>query len=217
MFEELEQRSSRRYDREDTSPQHPMFVELGRINKAFDESYYEENLYRGGARLMKKGSDTIQAYIATIKKYQSEINPEMLVARENRFSGNIDPVFAFLIRGICGPEMITPEVFDKVRDAWCGSDIPNEAGEILKIKDDKKFLREFNKADFDPSGNVKLTVLRWMDLMPVVVEGIAKLLYPCQEGNNSLSRDKISQEITHSVLVLSARVKMMYIGDCVFR
>jgi len=143
-------------------PQHHMFEELSAIDHAFNR----ENRYSRIDKIMDQGRNTINAYINTIAKYKAQITPEMLLAPENRFSGNVDPVFAFLIRGMCGAQMITDEVFDKVRRAWCGDDIPLSVGEILKTKDDAQFLEQFNAAYFSPTGNVKLTILRRMDVMP---------------------------------------------------
>ena len=121
-------------------------------------------------KIMDKGRNTINAYIDTIAKYKNQITPEMLLARENTFSGNVDPVFAYLIRGMCGAEMITDEVFEKVRNAWCGDDIPLIVGEILKTKDDAKFLEQFNAAYFSPTDNVKLHILQRMDVMPRLLQ-----------------------------------------------
>jgi hypothetical protein len=149
-------------------PQHPMFEELHQINQAFDD-YYQETWPRHLTMVMGRGKETINQYVATIAKYKDQITTEMLVAPENRFADNVDPVFAFLIRAMCGAEMMTPEVYDKVRRAWCGDDIPHEVGNILNIKDDQDFLRAFERAGFSSSENVKLTILRKMDIMPGLI------------------------------------------------
>lgn len=149
-----------------TGPQHPMFEELHTIDNEFNQGHIYGSSIEAA---MERGVDTINAYIETISRYKDQITPEMLVDPQNRFADNVDPVFAFLIRAMCGPEMITPEVFEKVRKAWCGDDIPLAVGKILEIKDDHAFVRAFERAALNPRDNVKLTVLRKMGIMSTLV------------------------------------------------
>ena len=94
----------------------------------------------------------------------------MLLDPKNEFSEVIDPVFAVLLRATCGSEVITKEVFAKIRKSWCGDDLPVGLNDIIQTKSNAIFVALFGDFSLSFSDQLKMTALKQLNIVPQLVE-----------------------------------------------
>jgi hypothetical protein len=107
--------------------------------------------------------EAIQYSSTLMLKYQ--LTEAQLLHRGITFSG-LDPSAAVLARAIWGPGSVTPRVYtQKMRNAWCGLDLPYEFDTFLPQPYEAVFVGGFQHARILPTANILLTTLREMDLV----------------------------------------------------
>ncbi|QQG42152.1 MAG: hypothetical protein HYV90_02450 [Candidatus Woesebacteria bacterium] len=107
-----------------------------------------------------RADEVVKEYITVMSDHMDELTPEYLMRGDVNFRGNVDPVFSVLLRAIAGPQVMTGEVFDKIRDSWCGSDLPSDVDELIRIQGDMEFVRAFERVRLSSDGNIKLLALQ---------------------------------------------------------
>jgi hypothetical protein len=144
-----------------------MFAELGRVDREFTDFLYG---LRRGERWEEKAKQTVRSYIDVMRKHRDTLTERDLLNEQNRMGGNVDPVFVCLLRAMCGREMMTPRVWERIRGEWCGIDIPHDLGEIFRIQDDGQFIARFEGYRFYPGDNIKLKALQDLGVVRGLVD-----------------------------------------------
>lgn len=144
---------------------HPMFSALRQINRRHDVKM--RNTPEG--EQAAKTRQVVTEYIDTMLKYRDQLTPEMLLDEENQMRDVLDPVFVVLARAIGGAELITSNVWGKMRNSWCGYDFPTAFEDVPRIQDDQRFVQKFQEYSFNEGDNVKLLALQRMNVVQKLV------------------------------------------------
>ena len=123
----------------------PLFEQLQTINQTTDARksrlpYYSE-------RAQELCDEAIKSFAQAIRQHRQEITPEMLMKNENEMRNVLDPASIFVLRAICGLEIMTHRVRQKIRQSWCEVDLPPELYDILLLDDDE-FMKEIIAYEF---------------------------------------------------------------------
>lgn len=123
----------------------PLFEQLQTINQTTDARksrlpYYSE-------RAQELCDEAIKSFAQAIRQHSQDITPEMLLKSENEMRHVLDPASVFVLRAICGLEIMTHKVRRKIRDSWCEVDLPPELYDILLLDDDE-FMKEIIAYEF---------------------------------------------------------------------
>lgn len=116
-----------------------------------------------------KAGETVGKYIELIRENRGKFTEEALLSYEIDFS-DVDPAFAVILRATMGSDAVTAPVWQKLRDSWCNSDLPPKVGELVRIRDDESFIREFEGVDLNSFSNIKLLALQRKGIRSVVEE-----------------------------------------------
>lgn len=116
----------------------PLFEQLQTINRTTDNA--KDGLPENSKEAQQLCDEAIKSFAQAIRQHSQEITPEMLMKSENEMRDVLDPASIFVLRAICGLEIMTYKVRRKIRDSWCEVDLPPELFDILLLDDD-----EFNR------------------------------------------------------------------------
>jgi len=116
----------------------PLFEQLQTINRTTDNA--TDGLPENSKEAQQLCDEAIKSFAQAIRQHSQEITPEMLMKSENEMRNVLDPASIFVLRAICGLEIMTYKVRRKIRDSWCEVDLPPELFDILLLDDD-----EFNR------------------------------------------------------------------------
>ncbi|HNQ16619.1 MAG TPA: hypothetical protein PKJ26_01230 [Candidatus Woesebacteria bacterium] len=117
----------------------PLFEQLQTINQATDNA--KDGLPENSKEAQQLCDEAIKSFAQAMRQHSQEITPEMLMKSENEMRDVLDPASIFVLRAICGLEIMTYKVRRKIRDSWCEVDLPPELFDILLLDDDE-FKRE---------------------------------------------------------------------------
>ncbi|MBP9781887.1 hypothetical protein KBC89_04500 [Candidatus Woesebacteria bacterium] len=117
----------------------PLFKQLQTINRTTDNA--KDGLPENSKEAQQICDEAIKSFAQAIRQHSQEITPEMLMKSDNEMRNVLDPASIFVLRAICGLEIMTHRVRRKIRDSWCEVDLPPELFDILLLDDDE-FIRE---------------------------------------------------------------------------
>ncbi len=90
-------------------------------------------------QLAEMTKQVITKFVECVRAHKDSITAETLLSGDSWFDG-LDPACMFIIRAICGPQIFTNPVLDKVRNSWCSSDLPGDLFKILAVSDNASFM-----------------------------------------------------------------------------
>lgn len=145
------------------------FREMVAANREFDSFKRELGWDAEPHQWEAKASETVTKYIDVVKENRGRFTEDALLDDELEFY-KLDPVFSVILRATLGADSITKPVFDKLRDSWCHSDLPDDVDAILRIQDDQEFVRRFEALELSTYGNIKLLALQKQGIRTLVKE-----------------------------------------------
>lgn len=121
----------------------------------------------------EKALETVNKYIDTIRENIDIIDPESVFQNGDELY-RLDPVFSVLLRAMKGGSIMTPNVFDSLRESWCHSDLPDDVDDLIRCQDDQTFVRKFENVELSDWGNIKLLALQKRGIRDLVEESQKK-------------------------------------------
>ena len=118
--------------------------ELAGINRSHDR---EVRQIWDRDQLAGKTKQVIAKFVECVTANKDSITADALLSGGSWFDG-LDPACMYIIRAICGPQVFTNPVLDKVRDSWCSSDLPDDLFKILAVKDNSSFMERLSSHPF---------------------------------------------------------------------
>ncbi len=118
--------------------------ELAAINRSHDR---EARQIWDRDQLAGKTNQVIAMFVECVRTNKDSISAEALLSGGSWFDG-LDPACMYIIRAICGPQVFTNPVLDKVRDSWCSSDLPEDLFKILAVRDNSSFMERLSSYPF---------------------------------------------------------------------